>query len=87
MGEREQLIEMNAKLVASVDNVTKSVERLESALLGDKFNNNGIIHRIDTMESKMRKLDKYLWMLVGMFSLGTIPLGVKILPILKEYLK
>lgn len=83
MSEREQLIELNAQM----GNCIKAVERIEIALLGDKFNDVGLIKRIDTMENKLKKLDKYMWMLIGMFSLGTIPLGVKVLPLLKEFYK
>ncbi len=39
------------------------------------------------MENKLKQLDKYMWMLVGMFSLGTIPIGAKVLPLIKDYLK
>jgi len=83
MSEIDQLKEMNAQMTYCI----KAVERIEIALVGDKFSSDGIIHRIDTIESKLKKLDKYMWMLIGMFSLGTIPLGSKILPIIKDYLK
>lgn len=83
MNEIEQLKEMNEQLSYCI----KAVERIETALVGDKFSSDGIIHRIDTIESKLKKLDKYMWMLIGMFSLGTIPLGTRILPLLKDYLK
>jgi hypothetical protein len=83
MSEIDQLKEMNAQMTYCI----KAVERIESALVGDKFNGDGLIHRIETIEGKLKKLDKYLWMIIGMFSLGTIPLGTKILPLLKDYLK
>jgi len=83
MSEKEQLIELNKQMT----NCINAVERIEIALLGDKFNDEGVIKRLNTMENKLKQLDKYMWMLVGMFSLGTIPIGAKILPYLKEYLK
>lgn len=83
MSEKEQLIELNKQMI----NCINAVERIEIALLGDKFNDEGVIKRLNTMENKLKQLDKYMWMLVGMLSLGTIPIGVKILPYLKEYLK
>ena len=83
MSEIDQLKEMNEQMTYCI----KAVERIESTLVGDKFNGDGLIHRIETIEQKLKKLDKYLWMLIGMFSLGTIPLGTRILPLLKDYLK
>jgi hypothetical protein len=83
MSEIDQLKEMNAQMTYCI----KAVERIEIALVGDKFSSDGIIHRIDTIESKLKRLDKYLWMLVGILSCGTIPLGTKIIPIIKDYLK
>jgi hypothetical protein len=83
MSEIEQLKEMNTQLSYCI----KAVDRIEIALVGDKFSNNGIITRMDTIEAKLKKLDKYMWMLIGMFSLGTIPLGTKVLPLIKDYLK
>jgi hypothetical protein len=83
MSELTELRAMHEQLIGC----TKAVERIEIALLGDKFNDTGIIKRIDTMEQKLKKIDKYMWMLIGMFSLGTIPLGTRILPIIKEYIK
>jgi uncharacterized membrane protein len=83
MTEKEQLQELNAQMT----NCIKAVERIEIALVGDKFSDVGIIKRIDTIEHKLKKLDKYFWMMIGMFSLGTIPLGTKVLPLIKDYLK
>ncbi len=80
MSEKEQLIELNAQMSSCI----KAVERIEIALIGDKFGNLGLLHRVDTMESKLKKLDKYLWMLIGMFSLGIIPIGYKFIPMLKD---
>lgn len=87
MNEREELREINARMAESIKQVEYAVQRIEVALTGDKFNELGIIKRIDTIEYKLKKLDKYMWMLIGMFSLGTIPIGVKILPIIKDYIK
>lgn len=83
MSEKEQLTELNAQMSSCI----KAVERIEIALIGDKFSSEGIIHRIDVMENKLKKIDKYMWMLIGMFSLGTIPLGTKVLPMIKDYIK
>lgn len=83
MSEKEQLTQLNAQMTDCI----KAVERIELALIGDKFGNMGIVHRVDKMEEKLKKLDKYFWMLIGMFSLGTIPLGTKLLPLLKDYFK
>ena len=83
MSEREQLIELNAQMSSCI----KAVERIETALVGDKYNDLGLIHRINLMESKLRKIDRFMWMLIGIFSLGTIPLGTKVLPIIKDYIK
>lgn len=87
MSERDELREINARMAESIKQVEHAVQRIEVALTGDKFNELGIIKRIDTIEYKLKRLDKYMWMLIGMFSLGTIPIGVKILPLLKDYIK
>jgi len=83
MSEKEQLMELNKQMTSCIN----AVERIEIALLGDKFNDDGVIKRLNTMENKLKQLDKYMWMLVGMFSLGTIPIGAKVLPLIKDYLK
>ncbi len=83
MNEKEQL----EYLIEEVRRCNSSIERIEVALLGDKFIDNGVIKRLDSVEAKLKKLDKYFWMLIGMLSLGTIPLGTKILPIVKDWLK
>lgn len=87
MNERDELREINSRMAESIQKVEYAVARIETALVGDKFNDDGIIKRLNTMESKLKQLDKYMWMLVGMFSLGTIPIGAKVLPLIKDYLK
>ena len=83
MNEKEQL----EYLIEEGRRCNSSSERIEGALLGDKVIDNGVIKRLDSVEAKLKKLDKYFWMLIGMLSLGTIPLGTKILPIVKDWLK
>ena len=83
MSEIVQLKEMNAQLIS----MNNTVNQIKDAVIGSEFNKNGHSQRLDNIEERLKKLDKYMWMLIGMFSLGTIPLGTKVLPLIKDYLK
>jgi hypothetical protein len=56
-------------------------------MIGDEFNTNGIIHRVDSIETKLKKLERFTYILIGILSMGTIPLGSAILPHLKNLIK
>jgi len=83
MSEIVQLKEMNSQLIS----MNNTVNQIKDAVIGSEFNKNSHSQRLDNIEAKLKKLDKYFWMIIGMFSLGTIPLGTKVLPIIKDYLK
>lgn len=87
MREIEELRDVNARMAESLKQLEHAIQRVEIALIGDKFTDAGLIKRLDNVEDKLKKLDKYMWMLVGMFSLGTIPIGMRVLPFIKDYLK
>jgi hypothetical protein len=83
MSENEELIKLNEKM----SDVMQKVDRLYGTLVDTELNGAGVITRLSRLEKKLLKLEKYIWLLVGILSCGTIPLGTKILPIIKDYLK
>lgn len=64
-----------------------SIDRIEEALLGNEFNDNGLVKRIKTIENKLKKLDAAFYILLGVVTMGAYPLGLKVLPFIKDYLK
>lgn len=83
MNELQQLKELNEGL----QRVEHTVNKLRDAMIGDEFNTNGIIHRVDSIETKLKKLERFTYILIGVLSMGTIPLGSAILPHLKNLIK
>lgn len=68
--EPSELKTLNAK----VDGLSKGVEEIRKAILGDEFNKNGYKHRLDALESKVEKVEdfitKWKWILAGAIGLG-----------------
>jgi len=83
MSELQQLKELNEGL----HRVEATVNKLKDAMIGDEFNANGLVQRVDKIESKLKKVEKFLYILIGVLSMGTIPLGTAILPHLKDLIK
>ena len=83
MKEVDELRQVNEGLRA----LKNSVDRIEEALIGNEFNDNGIVSRIKTIENKLKKLDAAFYILLGVVTMGAYPLGVKVLPFIKDYLK
>jgi hypothetical protein len=83
MSERDELMRLNAQMTE----VLHKVDSLYNTLVDTDLTGAGVITRLSNLEKKLFKLEKYMWMLVGILSCGTIPLGSKILPIIKDYLK
>ena len=83
MTEREQLVQLNEGL----KRVEHTLNKLNDAMIGNEFTpNGGMVQRLDKVEDKLKKLDKMLYILIGIISMGTIPLGSAILPYIKEYI-
>ena len=83
MTEKEQLSYLNSQMTQCI----ASVKRIEEALIGNEFNENGIVKRVTTIEEKLKKLDNAFYILLGVVTMGAYPLGLKVLPFIKEYLK
>ena len=69
MSEREQLQQLNEGLRA----VQNTVDRIEIALVGDEFNTNGLINRLESVEKKQRKFDNVLYTILGVVTFGSYP--------------
>lgn len=69
MSEREQLQQLNEGLRA----VQTTVDRIEIALVGDEFNKNGLINRLESIEKKQRKFDNVLYTILGVVTFGSYP--------------
>lgn len=80
MSEREQLQQLNEGLRA----VQTTVDRIEIALVGDEFNKNGLINRLESIEKKQRKFDNVLYTILGVVTFGSYPF---IKDFINEYLK
>jgi len=83
MTEKEQLQKLNAQM----DKCLLAIDRIEQALLGNEFNENGIVKRLKVIEAKLKRLDKAFYILLGIVTCGAYPAAIKILPAIKEYLK
>lgn len=83
MNEKEQLSYLNSQMTQCI----ASVKRIEEALIGNEFNENGIVKRVTTIEEKLKKLDNAFYILLGVVTMGAYPLGLKVLPFIKDYLK
>lgn len=69
MSDREQLQQLNEGLRA----VQTTVDRIEIALVGDEFNKNGLINRLESIEKKQRKFDNVLYTILGVVTFGSYP--------------
>lgn len=83
MTEKEQLTFLNSQMSHCI----ASVKRIEEALVGNEFNDEGIVKRVKTIENKLKRLDAAFYILLGIVTMGAYPLGVKVLPVIKEYLR
>lgn len=84
MTEKEQLTYLNSQMSHCI----ASVKKIEEALLGNEFNDSGIVKRVVTIESKLKKLDNAFYILLGIVTCGAYPITMKMLvPLIKEYFK
>lgn len=83
MSEIEQLTEMNNQIRF----VLVKLDRIDEALLGSPLVGDGYVKKQELIEKRLRRIETYISVLVGAFSLGTIPIGVKVLPLLKDYFR
>jgi len=79
MTEKEELMKLNEGLIA----LNSTVNRIEDALLGDKFNEDGVIKRVTNIEKRLKKIDRAFYVLLGAVTLGAYPVGLKITEVLK----
>lgn len=49
-----------------IEQIKNSVQRIESALLGDKYNPDGLLHRVDKLEKKAERTDRKILVYTGM---------------------
>lgn len=80
MSEREHLTELNEGL----KRVEHTLNKLNSAVLGDEYNTNGILPRLTEVEKKQKRIDNFFYILLGAITLGTYPL---VSPFVKEWFK
>jgi hypothetical protein len=71
MTEREQLIQLNEGL----KRVEISINKLNSAVLGDEFNENGILPRLKNVEKKQKRIDNFFYVILGAVTLGAYPIA------------
>ena len=83
MTEKEELKQLNSQLSRCL----LAIDRIEEALLGNEFNENGIIKRINGIEAKLKRLDRAFYILLGIVTCGAYPVALKFLPVIKQYLK
>ena len=51
-----------------IEQIKISVQRIESALLGDKYNPDGLLKRVDSIEKKVEKTDRKILVYTSMTS-------------------
>ena len=75
-------LEINIRL----DKIEQTLERLEAALLGDKYNGDGYIKKIEKLDQRVEKLEKaqsaQLWFFLGAGGLG----GAGIVKLIEHFL-
>lgn len=81
MSEKEELIKLNDGLRSLND----TVNRIEGALLGDKFNDTGVIMRVSQIEKRLKRIDRAFYVLLGAVTLGAYPIGVRLSEVIKPF--
>lgn len=80
MNEREELQRLNQGLRA----VQTTVDEIKAVLIGDEYNKDGLIPRLQTVEKKQKKLDNALYTILGIITFGSYPF---LKDFINEYLK
>jgi hypothetical protein len=82
MTEQEELRMLNEGLRG----LQNTVNNIEEALIGGKFNELGVIHRVATIEKKLKRIDRAFYVLLGAVTLGAYPVGLRLSEILKPFI-
>jgi archaellum component FlaC len=69
MNERDELQQLNESLKRLESNLSK----LNSAIVGDEFNKDGILIRIECLEKKVKKIDNLFYIFMGAVTIGAYP--------------
>lgn len=48
-----------------LDDLRSDVKEIKHALLGDEFNKNGIVQRVEKVEAKLSVHERYAWLVIG----------------------
>lgn len=49
----------------NLNELRNDVKEIKNALLGDDFNKNGLVQRVEKVEAKLSLHDKYFWLAIG----------------------
>lgn len=79
MDEKQQLQELNNGL----RDLQHTMNNIESALLGGKFHEDGLMMRVATIEKKFKRIDRAFYIILGGVTLGAYPMALKISEIIK----
>lgn len=82
MSEQQQLKELNE----GMRELKNTLNGIESALLGGKFHEEGLIMRVSAMEKKFKRMDRAFYVLLGSVTLGAYPMAVKLSELIKPFI-
>lgn len=80
MNEREQLIQLNEGL----KRVESTLDKLNTAVLGNEYNKDGILPRLEKVENRVKKIDNLFYILLGAVTLGAYPIAK---PFIQQWFK
>lgn len=74
MSEKDQLETINKQMTSCI----KSIERIEILLIGDNFNKEGLIHKVEKINAKVDDMQYYQLQQKGGISVGKWLLGTTV---------
>lgn len=74
MTEKEQLTTLNN----TMRNCVQAVERIETLLIGDKYNEEGLIHKVQKINDKIETIEQYQLQQRGGINLGKWIIGTSL---------